>query len=186
MGRIIGYKRVSSLEQNLDRQLEGVELDVEFMEKKSGRDKERPELQNMLKTAWKGDTIMVHSIDRLARNMVDLLNIVKELIDKGAKVTFVKESLTFTGEDTDMFKNLMLKMLGAFAEFERDLSKSRQREGIELKKAAGGYKGKGRKKSITPEMIAAMKARVEAGEKKTKIAADLGISRESIYKLLKA
>ncbi|WP_136526304.1 recombinase family protein [Geomonas ferrireducens] len=186
MGRVIGYKRVSSLEQNLERQLEGVELDVEFLEKKSGKDRERPELQNLLKTAWKGDHIMVHSIDRLARNMVDLLGIVKELVNRGVKITFVKEGLTFTGDENDIFKNLMLKMLGAFAEFERDLSKSRQREGIELKKAAGGYKGKGRKKSITDEMVAKIKERVTAGEKKTKIAADLGISRESIYKLLKA
>jgi len=185
MGRVIGYKRVSSLEQNLERQLENVVLDVEFLEKKSGKDKERPELQNMLKTAWKGDTIMVHSIDRLARNMVDLLNIVKELIDKGAKVTFVKEGLTFTGESDDIFKNLMLKMLGAFAEFERDLSKSRQREGITIAKANGVYAGKGRKKSITDDMIEEIKRRVEAGEKKTKIASELRISRESIYKLLK-
>jgi len=185
MARIIGYRRVSSLEQNLERQLDGIHLDVEFEDKKSGKDRERPELENMMKMVWKGDTVMVHSIDRLARNMVDLLTIVKELVARDVKITFVKEGLTFTGDDTDMFKSLMLKMLGAFAEFERDLSKSRQREGIELKKAAGGYKGKGRKKTITAEMVAEMKVRIEAGEKKTKIASDMGISRESIYKLLK-
>ena len=185
MSRVIGYRRVSTLEQSTERQLDGVHLDVEFEDKRSGKDRERPELQALLKMVWKGDTVMVHSIDRLARNMVDLLTIVKELVDRGVKITFVKEGLTFTGDDTDIFKNLMLKMLGAFAEFERDLSKSRQREGISLAKAAGVYEGKGRKKTITAEMVADIKTRVAAGEGKTKIATDMGISRESIYKLLK-
>jgi DNA invertase Pin-like site-specific DNA recombinase len=183
-GQVIGYKRVSSLEQNTARQLEGIELDEVFEDKVSGKDRERPELSRMIKHARKGDTVVVHSMDRLARNLVDLLDIVKELTGKGVLVQFVKESMTFAGND-DPFKELMLKMLGSFAEFERALIKSRQREGIELKKAAGGYKGKGRKKTITDDHIATIKARVAAGEKKTAIADDMGISRESIYKILK-
>ncbi|MCM0084375.1 recombinase family protein [Geomonas sp. Red32] len=184
-GQVIGYKRVSSTDQNTARQLEGLELDEVFEDRVSGKDRNRPELERLIRHARNGDTVVVHSMDRLARNLVDLLDIVKELTSKGVLVQFVKESFTFAGND-DPFKELMLKMLGSFAEFERALIKSRQREGIELKKAAGGYKGKGRKKSITEDMVLRIKERVEAGEKKTKIASDLGISRESIYKLLKA
>jgi DNA invertase Pin-like site-specific DNA recombinase len=183
-GQTIGYRRVSSLEQNTARQLDGLVLDELFEDKVSGKDRSRPELERMIRHARKGDTVVVHSMDRLARNLVDLLDIVKDLTSKGVQVQFTKESLTFAGDD-DPFKELMLKMLGSFSEFERALIKSRQREGIELKKAAGGYKGKGRKKSITNDKITEIKARVAAGEMKTKIASDLGISRESIYKLLK-
>ncbi|QXE91640.1 recombinase family protein [Geomonas subterranea] len=184
-GQVIGYRRVSSLEQNTARQLEGLELDEVFEDKVSGKDRERPELERMIRHARKGDKVVVHSMDRMARNLEDLLAIVRELTEKGVSVEFIKEKQVFDGSD-DPFKKLMLQLLGSFAEFERALIKSRQREGIELKKAAGGYKGKGRKKSITDEMVTKIKERVAAGEKKTKIAADFGISRESIYKLLKA
>lgn len=185
MSRVIGYVRVSSLEQNTERQLDGILCDEVFTEKKSGKDRERPELASMLRMAWRGDTVVVHSMDRLARNLMDLKTIVRELVDKGVKVQFVKENLTFTNESNPL-SELMLNLLGSFAEYERTLIKSRQREGIELKKAADGYKGKGRKKTITDDKVAVIKERVAAGEMKTKIAADMGISRESIYKLLKA
>lgn len=183
-GQVIGYKRVSTIEQSTVRQLDGIELDEVFEDKVSGKSMERPELLAMIKHARRGDTVLVHSMDRLARNLKDLRTIVEELVAKGVQVQFVKENLAFSGK-ADPYSELMLNMMGAFAEFERSLIKSRQMEGIALKKAAGGYKGKGRKREITDDMVATMKARIAAGEKKTKIAAALGISRESIYKYLK-
>jgi DNA invertase Pin-like site-specific DNA recombinase len=183
VGRVLGYKRVSSADQNTARQLEGVTIDIPFEEKISGKDRDRPELKALLRTAYKNDTIVVHSMDRLARNLIDLKQIVGELVANGAKVQFIKENLTFTSENNP-YSELMLNLLGSFAEFERNLIRSRQLEGIAIKKAAGGYKGKGRKREITDDMIVELKARAAAGEKKTKIAASLKISRESVYKYL--
>lgn len=182
-GRVLGYKRVSTIEQNTARQLEGVHTDLIFEDKISGKSMERPELQQLLRTAYKGDTVVIHSMDRLARNLIDLKNIVSELVASGAQVQFLKENLTFSGK-ADPYSELMLNLMGSFAEFERQLIKSRQAEGIAIKKAAGGYAGKGRKRSITDEQISEVKRRVEAGDKKSVIAKDLGISRESIYKIL--
>ncbi|UPU37493.1 recombinase family protein [Geomonas paludis] len=184
-GQLIGYKRVSSADQNTARQLDGLELDEVFEEKISGKSLERPALLAMLKHARRGDIVVVHSMDRLGRNLIDLKTIVSELVEKGVEVKFMKENLTFSS-DTDPFNELMLNLLGAFAEFERALIKSRQAEGIAIRKAAGLYAGKGRKREITDVQVAEIKTRVAAGEKKTKIAADLGISRESVYKYLKA
>jgi len=175
---------VSSIDQNTARQLDGVKLDVEFEDKISGKDMARPELLALIKTAYAGDTVVVHSMDRLARNLMDLKKIVCEFVVKGVQVQFVKENLTFSGK-SDPYSELMLNMMGSFAEFERSLIKSRQMEGIAIKKAAGGYAGKGRKKTITDEQIATIKDRVASGEKKSKIASDMKISRESIYKYLK-
>jgi DNA invertase Pin-like site-specific DNA recombinase len=184
-GQTIGYKRVSSLEQNTARQLDGLELDEVFEDKVSGKDMERPALLAMLKHVRKGDSVVVHSMDRLARNLIDLKKIVSEIVDKGANVQFLKENLTFSGK-ADPFAELMLNMLGSFAEFERSLIKSRQAEGIAIRKAAGLYTGKGRKRKITEEQVTELKSRAAAGEKKSRIAADMGISRESLYKYLKA
>jgi len=150
----------------------------------SGKDMARPELMALLKTAYVGDTVVVHSMDRLARNLKDLKDIVTGLVVKGVQIRFLKENLTFSGK-ADPYSELMLNMMGSFAEFERSLIKSRQMEGIAIRKAAGGYAGKGRKKTITDEQIATIKSRVAAGDKKSKIAFDMKISRESIYKFLK-
>ena len=186
MARIIGYKRVSSMEQNTTRQLDGVHLDVEFEDKVSGKDMTRPELLALIKTAYQGDTVVVHSMDRLARNLKDLKDIVTGLVAKGVQVRFIKENLTFSGK-ADPYSELMLNMMGSFAEFERSLIKSRQMEGIQIAKAAGAYAGRGgRPKTINSFMVETIKMRVEAGEKKTHIGRDMGISREAIYKLLKA
>jgi DNA invertase Pin-like site-specific DNA recombinase len=180
-GQRLGYVRVSSIAQNTDRQLEGVELDEKFEDKVSGKDLNRPQLEALLKHARKGDTVYCHSMDRLARNLDDLRKIVRELTGRGVVVQFVKEGLMFTGEDNPM-SELMLNLMGAFAQFERSLIKERQREGIALAKLKGAFKG--RKRSITDEQIATIKARVAAGDKKKHIAADLGISRETLYQYL--
>lgn len=177
-GKRIGYVRVSTLDQNESRQLEGVQLDKRFVDKASGKDTKRPQLQAALDYVRNGDVLVVHSMDRLARNLDDLRRIVMELTGRGVVVEFVKEHLTFTSEDSAMSK-LLLSVMGAFAEFERSLIRERQREGIALAKKAGVYKG--RKPSLTPERIAQLRARVAAGEKKAALAREFGISRETLY-----
>jgi len=177
-GKRVGYVRVSTLDQNESRQLEGVQLDKRFVDKASGKDTKRPQLQAALDYTRDGDVLVVHSMDRLARNLDDLRRIVMELTGRGVVVEFVKEHLTFTSEDNAMPK-LLLSVMGAFAEFERSLIRERQREGIALAKKAGVYRG--RKPSLTPERIAQLRARVAAGEKKAALAREFGISRETLY-----
>lgn len=182
VGQRIGYVRVSTLDQNEKRQLEGQVLDRVFTDKASGRDTARPELTEMLRFARDGDTVVVHSMDRLARNLDDLRRVVQGLTQRGVRIEFVKEGLTFTGDDSPM-ANLMLSVMGAFAEFERALIRERQREGIALAKQRGAYRG--RKKSLNSEQVAKLKQRVAAGEQKALIARDLGISRETLYQYLR-
>jgi Site-specific recombinases, DNA invertase Pin homologs len=132
-GHRIGYIRVSTFEQNPQRQLERVQVDRVFVDKASGKDARRPQLSELLEFIREGDTVVVHSMDRLARNLDDLRRIVQGLVKRGICVEFVKEHLTFTGEDSPM-ATLMLSVMGAFAEFERTLIRERQREGIVLAK----------------------------------------------------
>lgn len=177
-GLQVGYLRVSTIDQSEVRQLEGIELDKRFTDKVSGRDRNRPGLERMIEFVREGDTVLCHSMDRLARNLDDLRLLVKKLTSKGVKVCFVKESLTFTGEDSPM-ANLLLSVMGAIAEFERELIKERQREGIAIAKKRGAYEG--RKRVLTANQAAALLKRVSAGESKTKLAKELGVSRNTIY-----
>lgn len=135
-GQKIGYIRVSSLDQNEQRQLDGVPVDKTFTDKASGKDTNRPKLQEAIEYVREGDTLIVHSMDRLARNLNDLRGMVEQLTTKGVIVQFIKENLTFKGDD-DAMQNLMLNIMGAFAEFERNLIRERQREGIALAKERG-------------------------------------------------
>ena len=182
-GQKIGYVRVSAFDQNVDRQLDGVALDKIFTDKASGKDVDRPQLEAMLSLIREGDTVVVHSMDRLARNLDDLRKLVQSLTKRGIRIEFVKESLAFTGEDSPM-ANLMLSVMGAFAEFERALIRERQREGIAVAKQRGAYRG--RKKSLSDDRVAELKQRVAAGEQKATIARDLGISRETLYQYLRS
>jgi len=177
----IGYIRVSSMDQNTDRQLDGMTLDKTFTDKCSGKDTHRPQLSAALEYLREGDTLVAHSMDRLARNVDDLRHIVKTLTAESISVRFVKENLIFTGDDSPM-NNLLLTLLGAVAEFERSMIRERQREGIAIAKVKGLYKGG--KKHLTAKQSADLKARVEAGEQKAKIARDLGISRNTLYNYL--
>ncbi|MBT1004021.1 recombinase family protein [Paenarthrobacter sp. DKR-5] len=181
-GQRIGYVRVSTLDQNEQRQLDGLVLDRVFTDKASGRDTARPQLTDLLRFAREGDTVVIHSMDRLARNLDDLRALVQTLTRKGARVEFVKEGLVFTGEDSPM-ANLMLSVMGAFAEFERSLIKERQREGITLAQKRGAYRG--RKRTLTPEQAAELVTRAAAGIPKTTLAKDYGISRETVYQYLR-
>ncbi|KGG97483.1 transposon Tn21 resolvase, partial [Comamonas thiooxydans] len=181
-GQRIGYVRVSSFDQNPDRQLEQIDVGKVFTDKASGKDTQRPELERLLAFVREGDTVVVHSMDRLARNLDDLRRIVQGLTQRGVRMEFVKEGLAFTGDDSPM-ANLMLSVMGAFAEFERALIRERQREGIALAKQRGAYRG--RKKSLNSEQITELKRRVAAGDQKTLVARDFGISRETLYQYLR-
>ncbi len=181
-GQRIGYVRVSTLDQNPDRQLDGVAVDRTFTDHASGKDTSRPQLDGVLHFARDGDTVVVHSMDRLARNLDDLRRVVRALTARGIRVEFVKEGLTFTGEDAPM-ATLLLSVMGAFAEFERALIRERQREGIALAKQRGVYRG--RKKALSDEAVGELRRRVAAGEQKAQVARDLGISRETLYQYLR-
>jgi DNA invertase Pin-like site-specific DNA recombinase len=178
MGQRVGYQRVSTLDQNTARQLDGIQLDKVFTDKASGKDANRPELARAIDYVREADTLVVHSMDRLARNLEDLRRIVRELTGQGVRVEFVKESLTFTGEDSAM-NTLLLSMLGAVAEFERSMILERQREGIAIAKAAGKYKG--RKAALTDERVAELRVRLAQGESVTSLAKAFGISRQTVY-----
>ncbi|WP_445368524.1 recombinase family protein [Methylomonas sp. BW4-1] len=183
-GQNVGYVRVSSTSQNTERQLVDVALDRVFTDKASGKDANRPELSNCLEHLREGDVLHVHSIDRLARNLKDLQTIIENLTRKGVTVKFYKEHLTFEAAAASPMQTLMLQMLGAFAEFERTLIKERQREGIEAAKAQG--KKLGAPAKLTAEQTAEVKARVEQGDDKSKLAKEYGISRPTLYKLIAA
>lgn len=182
-GQHIGYIRVSTVEQNTARQLDGVHLNKNFTDRVSGKSIDRPQLQACLEYAREGDVLHVHSMDRLARNLDDLRSLVRQLTAKGVTVQFHKENLTFTGEDSPM-ANLLLSTLGAFAQFERELLRERQKEGIAIAKAAGKYRGG--KPKLQPEQVTQLKARVATGVPKAKVAREFGISRETLYTYLAA
>lgn len=178
-GQRVGYVRVSAVDQNVERQLEGVPVDKVFTDRASGKDTQRPELERAVAYVREGDTLLVHSMDRLARNLDDLRGLVRTLTGKGVRVQFVKEGMTFTGDDAPM-ATLMLSMMGAFAEFERALIRERQREGIAMAKAKGVYR-KGRKKALAPEQVEELRRLAVKGWKRTALAKRFGISRPTLY-----
>jgi len=171
----IGYRRVSSEGQNLSRQ--DFVCDKMFEEKVSGAKRDRGVLAQMIEFARKGDEVVVWSIDRLARDLRDLQDIIQRLNDKGVTVAFLKEKLLFSGDADDAFARLQLQMMGAFAEFERNIIRQRQAEGIYRAKERGVYQG--RKKTIDGNRIRAMKA---DGHSVTEIAELMGISRMTVYR----
>lgn len=178
----IGYIRVSTFEQNPGRQLEGILLDKKYIDKVSGKDTNRPKLQELLEYAREGDVVIVHSMDRLARNSDDLKRLVQFLTTKDVTVQFIKEGLTFTGEDSPM-SQLMLTVLGAVAQFEYALISERRMEGIALAKQKGAYKG--RKPVLNNDQVSDIKIRLANGDKKSQIARDMNICRETLYKYLR-
>lgn len=180
-GQAVGYVRVSSLLQNTARQLDEVQLDKVFEDRASGKDTQRPQLVACLAHLREGDTLHVHSMDRLARNVDDLRRLVKDLTARGVAVRFHKEGLTFTGEDSPM-ANLLLSMLGAVAEFERALILERQREGIAVAKTQGVYKG--RKPSLSSVQADELRARAASGESKSELARAFNVSRDTVYTYL--
>jgi len=201
-GQRVGYVRVSSVDQNTARQLagleavvdrdrvkvtlagvpetqlDGVELDRVFIDEASGKDTNRPQLEAALAYVREGDTLVVHSMDRLARNLEDLRRMVRELTARGVRVEFVKEGLTFVGDDSPM-NTLLLSMLGAVAEFERAQIRERQREGIAIAKAKGVYTG--RKPALSPQQVREVVARLAQGESAVDLAKEFGVARATVY-----
>lgn len=182
----IGYIRVSSADQNLARQeetLKPYDLDRVFADKASGKNLERPEFQRMIEFVREGDELFVCSMDRMARNLNDLLTITTRLQEKDVAVHFLKEKIDLdpSGETSAMTK-LLMSMMGAVAEFERALIRERQREGIAVAKANGVYKGRSR--SVTDEQIEQLKTMVETGVSLAKAARTVGISRATAYRYL--
>ena len=180
-GKKVGYIRVSSIAQNTERQLEGIDLDRTFTEKASAKTNHRPVLHECLTYLREDDELHVHSIDRLARNLMDLQTIVTKLNKEKISVHFHKEGLTFTGAENPMNK-LMLQMMGAFAEFERNLIHERQAEGIASAKKRGVKFGKPAK--LNDAQIKEMKEMATQRYNKTDIAKKFDVSRQTVYNIL--
>lgn len=180
-GKRIGYVRVSTTDQNPDRQLENIRLDKKFIEYASAKSTDRPQLMLMLDFAREDDIILVHSMDRFARNLKDLKNLVESLVARKIEVHFIKENLQFSSEHSAA-SNLVLHLMGAFSEFEYAFIRERQREGIEIAKKKGKFKGK--KKKLNAEKIEILKNELLTRKTKTQIAKELGVSRVALYKYI--
>ncbi len=175
----LGYKRVSTIEQSTERQLVDVKCDRIFEDKLSGKDRNRPQLDLLVSILREGDTVHIHSMDRLARNTRDLLNLVQEMNDKGATVVFHKENLIFASNKKDPYQQLMMTMLGAVAELERSLILERQKEGIAIAKAKNKYKGG--KQKLSDEQVIELRTMHTNKTPVAKIARHFNISRPTVY-----
>jgi DNA invertase Pin-like site-specific DNA recombinase len=185
-GKRIGYVRVSSIDQNEARQVEALadlNIDKVFTDKASGKNTQRPQLQAALDYMRDGDVMVVPSMDRLARNMRDLQNLVADLNARNIAVEFVKEGLSFTGDTENPMSRLMLSILGGVAEFERAIIRERQREGIAVAKGKGVYRG--RKSALTVDQVNTIRQRADQGERKAVLAREYKISRETLYQALR-
>ena len=184
MSKVFVYRRVSTVDQNTDRQLPDFKCDVDLTEKVSGKDMKRPKLQTLLDTVTKGDSVHVHELSRLARSVSDLTAIVDEITGKGATIKFHKESLEFgPSKRSNSMSALMLNLLGAISQFERDLMLERQREGISIAKAKGVYKG--RQSNFSEDDFKNIAVRFKESKDKTKLAKQWNISRSYLYQIAK-
>lgn len=179
MSENIGYIRVSTVDQNTDRQLLNIELDNSFTDKCSGKNTDRPALKQLIEYAREGDVIHCHDISRMARNTEDLLRLVKEFTEQGISLKFHKEHLEFTGESNPM-QQLMLTMLGGIYQFERAMILERQREGISIAKQKGKYRGK----PVDMLLHEQIRLKFAEGMNKMQIAKTLGCARATVYKAL--
>ena len=182
-GQKVGYVRVSSVEQNTGRQLEGIEVDRIFVDRASGKNTDRQKFQEMLNYVREGDRVIVHSMDRFARSLKDLVTEVDKLVKRGIAIQFVKENITFTAQSTPM-DNLMLQLMGAFAQFEREIILERQKEGIKIAAAQGKYKGRVHK--LNSDQAKVLRQAWEEGKysSKVELAKAFGISRQAVYRYL--
>jgi len=179
MSENIGYIRVSTVDQNAERQLLNIELDNSFTDKCSGKDTDRPALKQLIEYAREGDVIHCHDISRMARNTEDLLQLVKEFTEQGISLKFHKEHLEFTGESNPM-QQLMLTMLGGIYQFERAMILERQREGIAIAKQKGKYRGK----PVNEALHDKIRQKYSEGVNKMQIAKTLNCARATVYKAL--
>ena len=175
----IAYLRVSSIDQSLDRQ--DIQADKTFEEKLSGKDRNRPALAAMIDYVREGDIVKVWDISRLARDLIDLQNIITEINDKGATIQFITENLTFSPDVDNPMATMQLQMMGAFAQFERAVKRQRQLEGIAKAKDRGVYTGG--KRMINRDRVHELHAE---GLSTYKIADTMGISRMSVHRIIHA
>lgn len=178
---IYGYARVSSVDQNLDRQTSA--LDKEgvqslFTDKMSGKDLHRPGFEALKDDVQAGDKIVVVSMDRLSRSLNDLLTTVNHFTEKGVTIRFIKENIEITPDNVSPISKLLLGIMGAVAEFERNLIRERQAEGIALAKQRGVYAGR---KPVSPEKIAEVTRLIEEGVPKIVACKRVGIGRTTYY-----
>lgn len=179
---VVGYRRVSSMDQRHDRQDLGSDVDELFEEKLSGKDRERPALAAALAYCRRGDTFRVHSVDRLARSLSDLLAIVTELLAKGVRVEIVKERLVLDAADPSPQATLQLQLWGAFAEYERSIIRSRQEEGIALARQRGVYKG--RQPALSPDEVKRARERRADGVALARLVKDYGVAKSTMVAAL--
>ena len=187
-GKKIAYIRVSSEGQNTSRQDQQIEelcVDKVFTEKVSGKNiQDRPQFQLLLEYAREDDVIYCADLSRWGRSLIDIKTTITDLTKRGVTVTFLKENLTFSGND-DPMSNLLLGILSSLSEWERAVIKSRQMEGVKIAKEKGIYKERcGRKPKLTEEQIQEVRKRVQAGEKRSDVALAFGVSRQTVYNLV--
>lgn len=183
-GQKIGYARVSSKDQNLERQTAALKKEKVFRvftDTASGSSTHRPGLDGALNYLRPGDQLIVTSMDRLARSLIDLHRLVGDLTARDVSVKFIKEGQTYSLNSTPLAK-LMLGLLGSVAEFERAIIRERQAEGIARAKERGVYKG--RAKVLTDEQLAQAREWVGEGVPKAEVARRLGIGRTTLYSYL--
>ncbi|MBR5950642.1 MAG: recombinase family protein [Actinomycetaceae bacterium] len=178
---IVGYVRVSTVEQNEARQVEALgDVEKIFLDNASGKDTDRPQLTSMLEWVREGDIVRVKSVDRLARSTRDLLELLNVLEAKGVGVEFVDSPALSTNSPQGRF---VLTVLGAVAEFERALIRERQAEGIALAKKRGVYE---KQRKLDADAIARARELIEKGVPKAEVARQLGVSRQTLYASLQA
>lgn len=188
-GKKIGYARVSSTDQNLDRQLDelaGIGMDKIFADRISGAGAARPELERCMEYVREDDELYVCSIDRLARNLGDLKRLIDDLVGRGVTVHFIKERLDFGGGSAKPMETLLLHVLGAFAEFERSLIRERQADGIRAARARGKRFGRP-PLDLGPEADGNRVAELAAqGLSVREIAVHLGVSKTTAHRMIRA
>ncbi|EPD6685269.1 recombinase family protein [Cronobacter sakazakii] len=177
----VGYIRVSSIQQNTDRQLEGIALDKVFTEKVSGKNADREQLRAMLDYVREGDVVHCHELSRLGRNVKDLLSIIDTLKEKGVTVMFHKERLT-VGAESNAISNMMLNVLSSVAQMEREMMLERQAEGIAAAKAAGRMVGRGKGRAVDRVGIVSALA---AGGSVRQVAKDFNVSTQTVQRIKK-
>ncbi|MEN4889409.1 recombinase family protein [Erwinia billingiae] len=174
-----GYVRVSTKEQNTERQTQALAMcSTIYIDRLSGKDTERPELQRMMSEAEAGDVIMVKSVDRLARNTKDLLTILDELLERGVSVRFIDTQMEFSDNPVSRF---MITMLGAVGTLERDFIKQRQAEGVAIAKTNGVYKGRSKNESLRTDV----RAMLADGVKPAAVAEALGCGVATVFRIKK-
>jgi DNA invertase Pin-like site-specific DNA recombinase len=184
MGQIVGYTRVSTADQNDDGQkltLNAAGATRIFSDRITGSAESRPALDEMSRYVREGDTIVIYSIDRLARNVEHLLSTVKAWREQGIAIVFIRESLRIESEPTPMTE-LLLGMIGHIAQFEKSIIKERQREGIEAAKARGAYKG--RKRVLDEDKLKEFEQLKAQTGNISEIARRMGVSRQTIYRYM--